>query len=102
MAAIDLSMAVDLDTTQLDDFQSKLAKANSEFLQKMEKALASVPKMVEKVSSSMLKMLSKISTNLKNLVQAFKNGIEQICGKMDDLKNIISNTKFFHSKRDLV
>jgi len=37
MAAIDLSMAVELDTTQLDDFQSKLAKANSEMLQKMEK-----------------------------------------------------------------
>lgn len=89
MAVIDLKMAFEVDTKQLDKLQDKMKQADALLLKKIEKATSVLPKGIEKVDHAMLQMMSKAGVYVDKLVEHIRSGIELICSKMDEMKSII-------------
>jgi len=86
-------MAVEVDMEQLDKLQEKMKQTDELFLKKMEKATTILPKGVEKVDHAWLKMVSKVGVYVDKLIQHTRSGIELICSKMDEMKNILSGIR---------
>jgi hypothetical protein len=95
MAAINLSMAVEIDTTQLDDLNKKLEESNKRFLEKIEKATTILPKGAEKVDHAWLKMMSNEGVYVDRLMELIKRGFDQICYKNCNPKG---NSRYYESK----
>jgi hypothetical protein len=93
MAVIDLKMAVQIDMEQLDKLQEKMKKTDEIFLKKIEKATTILPKGAEKVNHAWLQMVSKVGVYVDKLVENIKKGFDQICSKMDEMKEILSGIR---------
>jgi hypothetical protein len=93
MAVIDLQMAVEVDTEQLDKLQEKMKQTDELFLKKIEKATTILPKGVEKVNHAWLQMMSKVGVYVDKFIDNIRSGIEIICSKMDEMKEILSGIR---------
>jgi polyhydroxyalkanoate synthesis regulator phasin len=93
MAAINLSMAVEIDTTQLDELNNKLEESNKKFLEKVEKVCTVIPKMVEKLNYNLLQMMSKVAIYFNKLMEYIKIRFDQLFIKINDLRENIESIK---------
>jgi hypothetical protein len=85
MAVIDLQMAVEVDTKQLDKLQEKMKQTDELFLKKIEKATTILPKGVEKVNHAWLQMMSKVNIYFESFIECFKKSADLIFSKVCNL-----------------
>jgi hypothetical protein len=86
MAVIDLTMAVEVDTEQLDKLQEKMKQTDEVFLKKIEKATSILPKGAEKVNHAWLQMVSKVGVYVDKFLKLMKRGFGQVCRKICNAK----------------